>query len=133
MRALIQPPSTSFLKYLFEPRVQKQSTCSLFYHRGMKAKPELLTVQCWQESIQIIIFGKSFQHHKNVSLEDKKIPHSSFSNFQQFPFPKQLHQLKQETSSKREATLEYKLLYIKMRKEKETVGAKDLVLLLVRQ
>lgn len=56
----------------------------------------------------------------------------SFSNFQQFSFPKQLHQLIQETSSKPEANLERKILNIRMRREK-LIGAKELALLLVRQ
>lgn len=65
-----------FLKYVFEPRVQKQTMCRLSYHRGRKAKQGLLTVHCWQGPIQIIVFRKSFRHHKNVSSGDKKIPDS---------------------------------------------------------
>ena len=93
---------------------------------------ELLTVSCWREPIQIRAFSKSFQHHKNVSSEDKKIAVFSLSNFQQFSFPKQLHPLIQETPSKPEANLEHKILNIRMRREK-LIGAKELALLLVWQ
>lgn len=79
---LTEPPSNSFLKYVLESKVQKQSTCSLSYHWGMKAKPELFNVWCWQEPILITVFKKSFQHGKNVSSEDKKNLSLSFPDFQ---------------------------------------------------
>lgn len=115
---LTRPPSISFLKYAFESRVQKQSTCSLSYHCGMKAKPEVFTVQCWQGPILITVFRKSFQHHKNASSEAKKNLSLSFPDCQQLPFPKQFHHFKQETSSKPEASLEHKLLHIRIRGRK---------------